>query len=542
MAPHFTQARRWNALGDDRPIAFLVSTTPAARGIRDHMGSPAYSYYFVVEALAPVLERLGAWRLIDHPESRLAYAAKRAEAEGFRPVHLAVNPLQDVYLSPEIPNIVFPFWEFPEIPDRDFGHDTRQNWLRICRGASMVLTACRFTADAFLRAGVQCPVSVVPIPLAPEAFHLPDWQRCHSLSLHCRHEVLAPAEPKIVRPALGAAPAESPEKPPKSLGEHAFRQARSAFRRVSPWLKPHTVARLTLLKQKLARASRMSPGKLAFVLVRNGYRNNVRRWLSNEALLKISDAKKAALALVGREPHVVPDPPLPSGPLFLGNGLTYLTIFNLGDRRKNWLDMISAFLLAFRDRDDVTLVIKMVTNVLVESFEAGVLRSAYQNLGISHRCRVVVITEYLDQSQMDALFQVATCYVNASHAEGACLPLLRALAGGRPAIAPDHTAMADYMDASVGFVPRSFPEPAYWPHDPDQHMETYRYRPVWSDIRDAFLASAGLAETSPILYAAMAQRARERMAQYAGRDVAEAALRTALKQDAFIAGSSFLGS
>ena len=542
MAPHFTQTRRWKPLGDDRPIAFLVSTTPAARDIRDHMGSPAYSYYFVVEALAPVLERLGAWRLIDHPESRLAFAAKRAEAEGFRPIHLAINPLQDVYLSPALPNIVFPFWEFPEIPDRDFGHDTRQNWLRICRGADLVLTACRFTAHAFLRAGVPCPVSVVPIPLAPEAFHLPDWRRSHRFTLTCRHEVLAPAEPKIVRPPLGVAAAESPDPPPKSLRERAFRQARNTFRRVSPWLKPETVARLTVLKQRLARASRMSPGKLAFVLVRNAYRNNVRRWLSDQALLKITNTKKAALALIGREPNVVPDPPLPSTPLFLGNGLTYLTIFNLGDRRKNWLDMISAFLLAFRDRDDVTLVIKMVTNVLVESYEASVLRTAYQALGISHRCRVVVITEYLDQSQMDALFQVATCYVNASHAEGACLPLLRALAGGRPAIAPDHTAMADYMDAAVGFVPRSFPEPAYWPHDPDQHMETFRYRPVWSDLRDAFLASAGLAENHPILYAAMAQKARDRMAQYAGRSAAEAALRAALEQASLISEPSALGA
>ena len=46
------------------------------------MGSAAYSYYFVVEALAPVLEALGTWRLIDHPESRLAFAA--SEGRGRR--------------------------------------------------------------------------------------------------------------------------------------------------------------------------------------------------------------------------------------------------------------------------------------------------------------------------------------------------------------------------------------------------------------------------------------------------------------------------
>src|SRR3954463_11908762 len=102
---------------DPRKIAFLVSTTAAAGDVRAHLGSAAYSYHFVVEALAPVLETVGVWRRVDHPESRLAFAAARAEAEGYRPVHLAVNPLQDVYLSPALPNVLFPFWEFPDVPD-----------------------------------------------------------------------------------------------------------------------------------------------------------------------------------------------------------------------------------------------------------------------------------------------------------------------------------------------------------------------------------------------------------------------------------------
>ena len=113
----------------DRPFAFLVSTTGCAKGIRNTLGSAAYSYFFVLEALTPVLEKFGKWRLLDHPESSLPYAAARAEAEGYRPVHLSLHPPQDVYLTPALPNIIFPFWEFPDIPDRDFGHDTRQNWV-----------------------------------------------------------------------------------------------------------------------------------------------------------------------------------------------------------------------------------------------------------------------------------------------------------------------------------------------------------------------------------------------------------------------------
>ena len=516
--------------GETRPLAFLVSTTPCARSIREHLGSPAYSYYFVVEALAPVLEAFGTWRLVDHPESRLAFAARKAEAEGYRPVHLAINPLQDVYLSPALPNVLFPFWEFPEIPDRAFGDDARQNWVRACRPAALVLTACGFTAAAFRRAGVNCPVGVVPIPVPPGAFDLPDWDRSHAWTLTCRHEVLGPVDAPSTAPASPAdEPSPEPEGPPRSAGERAWRGARWAFRRVHPWMNPETVGKITRVKRRIAWAARQPKRRLAFAAVRDGYRRYVRRWLSLEALETVTGWKRSALALVGREPTAVPDPPLPSGELTLGGGgLVYLTIFNIGDRRKNHLDILTAFLDAFRDRPDATLVLKLVTNPLREHHEAGVLRAQYRAIGTPHRCRVVVITEFLDDAGMDDLFRATTYYVNASHAEGACLPLMRALAGGRPAVAPNHTAMADYVDDAVGFVPRAFPEPTYWPHDPEQRLETTRYRLVWSDLRDAFLESADVADRDPARYEAMAAAARSRIAVYAGRDAAERALRAAL--------------
>ena len=59
------------------------SARPRAPGASANTwGRPAYSYYFVVEALAPVLETFGTWRLIDHPESRLAFAAREGRGRG----------------------------------------------------------------------------------------------------------------------------------------------------------------------------------------------------------------------------------------------------------------------------------------------------------------------------------------------------------------------------------------------------------------------------------------------------------------------------
>lgn len=517
--------RRCEPLEAARPIAFLVSTSSAARSLREQLGSPAYSYVFVVEALGPVLERFGSWRLIDHPESRLAFAARQAEADGYRAVHLAVNPLQDVYLSPALPNILFPFWEFPDIPARSFGHDLRQNWKQACRPAALILAACEFTAEAFRSAKVDAPIAVVPVPLTSEAFDLPDWNPSHTWTFTCRHECLRET-PAQEPPCPAAEPASGDG--PRTLRRRIWLLARDTFRKLHPWLNAETVGKLTRIKRRLAEASRRSPASLVYTSLRDGYRTHLKRWLSQDALERISGLKRAALAMAGREPHVVPDPPLPSSELTLG-GLVYLTIFNLGDLRKNYLDILTAYLVALKDRDDATLVIKLVTNKVREHHEAGILRSRYQSIGLKHRCRVVVITEFLPEAQMDELFRVATYYVNASRAEGACLPLMRALAGGRPAIAPNHTAMADYMDETIGFVPSSSLEPTSWPHDPEQRLETFRHRLSWSDLRDAFIESADVATRDPKRYAALAQAARVRLQNHASQDAAETALRAALE-------------
>jgi glycosyltransferase involved in cell wall biosynthesis len=532
--------------GSARPFAFLVSTTGCARGIRGTLGSAAYSYYFVLEALAPVLERLGTWRLVEQPESSLAFAAARAEADGYRPVHLALHPPQDVYLTPALPNVIFPFWEFPDVPDRDFGHDTKQNWARICKRADLILTACRFTRDAVRRSGVPCPVAVVPVPLRPDHFEVPAWDPNQTWTLHCRHLSWGGPEPSAEpeRPAEESGGSPAPEPPPAvrvGWKRRGFLAARGVFRKVYPWLGSKTLERIARTRHYLLLASGRDPltmrpvgakahgpARIAYAIARDTYRVHVKRWLSHEALEGITKSKVKALRLVGREPVVVPDPLLPSNPLTIG-GLVFSSIFNLGDRRKNHLDLLSAYLLAFRDRADVTLVIKLATNPTREHHEVGLFRHLYHGLGIEHRCRLVLITDFLTDDQMAELTRVTTFYVNTSKAEGACLPLQQSLAAGRPSIAPDHTAMADFMDDRVGFVPRTHPEPTYWPHDPDKKTETYWNRMVWTDLRDALLAAVDLAENDPDRYREMGELARERMAGYASREIVEAALREALE-------------
>src|SRR5262249_737141 len=119
-------------------------------------------------------------------------------------------------------------------------------------------------------------------------------------------------------------------------------------------------------------------------------------------------------------------------------GVVYTSIFNPGDGRKNWEDLISGFLWALGDRADVTLVLKLVRQ---ESYWAQRVIDDYQRLGRLYRCRVAVVTEYLSDDQMLALCAASTYYVTTTRAEGNCLPVMNYLAAGRPAVSPCHSAI-----------------------------------------------------------------------------------------------------
>lgn len=444
------------------------------------MGCADYSYGFVLKGLIPALEALGTWERVEHPESSLAFRAESTRAQGRRPIHLALHPPQNMYLTPALPTVVFPFWEFPRLPDRDFRMDTRQNWTRVCRKADLIVVACRFTAEAFRSARVDRPIAVVPVPLADRCFQVADWDPNRETVLHCRHAILGEE--------IGSTTTEPPASKPSR----------------------------TLVR-----------------VLRSGFHRHARPFLSEEALGRIGAAKRK---WTRRAPS--PSPLLPKTDLRL-SGLVYTSVFNLGDRRKNVEDMLTAFLLGFQNDPEATLVLKLATNPAREYHDWSLLRDFHRRIGIEHACRVVVATDYLSDDEMDRLMLGSTFYVNASRAEGACIPLQEALAGGRPALAPAHTAMADYMDERVGFVVESDIEPTYWPHDPDRLSETTWRRISWSSLRDGFVASAELARREPDRYRELSRTARRRMDESASLRVATDSLRRALSLLGDDAGESF---
>lgn len=193
------------------------------------------------------------------------------------------------------------------------------------------------------------------------------------------------------------------------------------------------------------------------------------------------------------------------------HGVVYTSIFNPGDGRKNWPDMISAFCMAFQNASDATLLLKLshhdiseiLPQLLVSMHRAG-----------EFACRIIIVQGYLHQANYERMIEATSYAVNTSHGEGQCLPLMEYMSCGKPAISPCHTAMADYVDNSCAFVIDSFPVLGTWPHDMRQAFRTLRGQIAFGSLVNAYRSSYYVAKNEPETYRYMAAAAIESLRMY----------------------------
>jgi len=193
------------------------------------------------------------------------------------------------------------------------------------------------------------------------------------------------------------------------------------------------------------------------------------------------------------------------------DGIIYTAVFNPGDGRKNWVDMISAFCVAFAHNADATLLLKLSHHDISEVVPK-MLECMYK--GGNFVCRILIVHGYLRQDDYERMVDATTYAVNTSHGEGQCLPLMEYMSGGKPAISPRHTAMLDYIDDTCAFVVDSFLEPGTWPHDMRQAFRTLREHVQVDSLIRAYRASYYVARHEPETYQAMAKAAVESLRAY----------------------------
>lgn len=463
-------------------MIFLVGSKIDQTSIRSSLGKPEYSYYFLMKDFLPLLERLGTVMVVESL-SDVERLTDEYRATGETVVYFSFSPPQQVPLGLPCPTIVVFAWEFDSLPSVAWdGHpqnDWRYSFARVCGAISTSREAAELVEKA-MSAGY--PVLACPAPV---------WNRFAACSVGNN----APRFDTRSFPFQGVV-IDSPR-----LGLSADGLVRKPEPHVAPEPLPE------------------SPSEPAVVPVEVGRLHLA--WLTSKALFQgwrqeVFEARREPVKVA---PELSDSPSLPAEPPqalpVSVSGVVYSTVLNPADGRKNWVEIITAFCWAFKEVEDATLVVKMTHHDL--EYYRIVMLTLLSRLA-PFKCRVVVLHGFLDDEQYRALIDATSFYVNASAGEGLCLPLMEFLSAGKPALAPTHTAMADYMDAQVGFEVACALEPFCWPHDPTGVYMTHRHRLNWESLLNAFRRSHEVACSEPAEYRRLAIQARERMHQFASVD------------------------
>jgi len=487
---------------------FILYSDVNDSSISQSLGRPEYSYYFVLKAYRPVLESLGRVHVVSST-AEVDPLYRQLLAVGEDSLFLSFTPPQKTPNDLECPTICVVAWEFDSIPDEQWDNDPRQDWTNMLARQGRVITLSSHTARAIRRAmGEDFPVLVLPTPI---------WENFAAIrSCHTSRPVNSGSTLDIKgcifdSRMLGLS-ADALIPVPLTAEQLAELEA------LRP--PPLTLKRRLIIARHYLRLWALDLGKAQPVPVHRThflsqwYWEGIRDLLSDAAhyrLARVLPAIAGPQSIVAPEPAPIDYPDTTAQVETDVDGVIYVSVFNPQDGRKNWHRLISAFCWAFRETEDATLVLKITHNDL-SSYYTELMTLLAQLSPFA--CRVVVMHGYLDDPQYARLYEAASYYVNASRCEGLCLPLMEFMASGKPVIAPDHTAMEDYIDERVAFVVESSEELTIWPQDSRIIYRTLRYRPDWGSLKTAYENSYRMAKEQPQDYQRMSRAAIERMHDY----------------------------
>lgn len=119
--------------------------------------------------------------------------------------------------------------------------------------------------------------------------------------------------------------------------------------------------------------------------------------------------------------------------------------------RKNLDMLVYGFLNTFRGRQDVILIIKSYAQR--EQFLPQVLEK-FKNIRRSLKSgypQILYFPELHEEAAMPGFINSCDCFVSTSHGEGFGLPLLYAMACGKPCITINWSACSDYIDPECAY-------------------------------------------------------------------------------------------
>ena len=485
---------------------FILYSDVNDHSISQSLGRPEYSYYFVLKAYRPVLESLGPVHVVSSV-AEVDPLYQTLQQAGQDCLFLSFSPPHKTPLDLLCPMVCVVAWEFDSIPAEHWDDDLRHDWSRTLARHGRVITLSSHTAEAIRRTlGEDFPVLVLPTPL---------WERFAAVREQYPSLPINPGTTLQIKGCIIDS---------RSLGLSADGLIAPI---VEPVIEPSPLTwrrRAFISRYYLREIIRAVAGKTEQGPVRL-FKRNLLCWYREAVRDLVPVPVRVAVSRTLRGLASLPMPPVPESSEHPQavlpdtrqvvetevSGVVYVSVFNPDDGRKNWHQLITAFCWALRDVEDATLVLKMTQNDL-STYHVELLTMLSQLSPFS--CRVVVMHGYLEDEQFARLYGAASFYVNASRCEGLCLPLMEFMSCARPVIAPDHTAMRDYIDAEMAFIVKSSREPTIWPEDSRILYRTLRHRPDWGSLKLAYQQSYAMAKHQPQAYQAMAVAANERMRRY----------------------------
>lgn len=469
-------------------MIILIGSKIRQSDILDSLGKPEYSYFFLMKDFIPALERVGrVLEVQSADEIDRLYANLSAQGEDV--VFLSFSPPQQVPLGLNCPTICVFAWEFDTLPFFAWGGNPQNDWRYVFDRLHGAISTSHETARLVRK--------IAPIDFPATALPAPVWDR---------YADLGSPDGAIAR--LGARGfvffGTVIDSPTLGLSADGLVRSSQVADPVAPIVeKPDSLGELWTHTQLLVQ----------------GWWREINLPLEPADLMKANDAS----IFEGLESELV-----------TVQGVVYTTVLNPADGRKNWIDLITAFCWAFKNTEDATLIVKMTHHDI--EFYRVTLMTLLSRLA-PFRCRVLVLHGFLEDDQYRQLISASNFYVSAAFCEGLCLPLMEFLSSGKPAIAPNHTAMADYIDDQVAFVLKSSLELTCWPHDPAGMQYAHRHRVSWQSLVDAFRSSYESTQGTSHIYRQMSRGAFLKMRDFASVGRVSALLGEFLAKSAVASGS-----
>lgn len=458
-------------------MIIIISSKIGRPDIQASLGKPEYSYFFLLKEFTPALQSIGT--VIEaHDIGEVDKLYDQYHTSGTPVVFLSFSPPYQTPVDLRCPTLSVFAWEFDNFPTATWDDNARNDWRYVFNKNGAAIATSRETAR-IVKAVMGETFPILPLPA-------PVWNR---------YADLYPASGWSVDTVLGKISFIG-----KLIDSPVLGLSADGLVNSQPAVEETTVEQPTA-RPSLSFKDRWNITCLLF----EGWKR--------EAILRLPPPSKPEIP-------PSPEPENPAKPKTQPHditikGIVYTSVLNPADGRKNWVDIVTAFCWAFKDTPDATLIMKM-THHDIEHYRV-ILLTLLSRLA-PFKCRVLIMHGFLEDEQYRSLIAASHFYVNASSCEGLCLPLMEFLSAGKPAIAPRHTAMADYLNDTIAFLVKSTPEPTCWPHDPTGMLFSKRQRINWETLAEAYRASYRMATTEAQRYNRMSLDAHKQMQQFCSLD------------------------